>query len=51
MVETEFDKRLCKECSQPLFLNKQDCMEYIEQKLKQGHIVCSCCGSPNKLDY
>ena len=49
MVDVEFDQKLCNECNQPLFFTKQECMEFIERKLKQGHIVCSCCGSPNKV--
>ena len=31
MVETQFDEKLCDECHQPLFLDKDECKEFIEQ--------------------
>ena len=45
MTETEFPEEHCKDCGQPLFLDKKECNEFIERKLKQGYIVCSCCGT------
>jgi hypothetical protein len=34
---------LCEDCGQPLFLDKEECQAFIEGKLKEGYIVCSCC--------
>jgi hypothetical protein len=39
----------CTSCGQPLFLDKKECREFVEGKLKQGYIVCSCCGSGQKI--
>jgi len=36
---------LCDGCSEPLFLSAKDCRDWIETKLKQGYIVCRCCGA------
>ncbi|MDP7208100.1 MAG: hypothetical protein QGH14_05905 [Candidatus Bathyarchaeota archaeon] len=44
MSETGFDESLCYECGQPLFLNVEECKAFIEKKLQDGFIVCSCCG-------
>jgi hypothetical protein len=45
MVEIKFEESLCKDCGEPLFLNKEDCKKFIEEKMKEGYIVCSCCGA------
>ncbi len=57
MSETEFMKSHCDSCSEPLFLSAKECRDWIENKLKQGYIVCRCCGakktmteSPSKPD-
>jgi hypothetical protein len=55
MSEFEFDKSLCENCGKPLFLNKEECKEFIKNKMKNGYIVCSCCGvgqsiSQEKID-
>lgn len=44
MIKEGIENTLCDECGQPLFLNKEECQAFIEGKLKQGYIVCSCCG-------
>jgi hypothetical protein len=47
------EKFSCNSCGQPLFIDKKECREFVEGKLKQGYIICSCCGSRNiseKLD-
>lgn len=49
MSENKYYERLCKECNQPLFLDKEECKEFIEKKIKQGYFVCKCCGSRNKI--
>jgi RNase P subunit RPR2 len=49
MSKNKFDEKLCKECHQPLFLDKEECKEFIEKKIKQGYFVCKCCGSKNKM--
>lgn len=43
MSEEIIDNPLCEDCGQPLFLDKEECQEFIERKLKQGYILCSCC--------
>jgi hypothetical protein len=48
MSEEIFENPLCEDCGQPLFLDKKECQEFIMKKLKQGYIICSCCG--NKQD-
>ena len=49
MPEPELHEEMCDACSQPLFLDKEDCKAFIEDRLKQGFIVCSCCGAKNKI--
>jgi RNase P subunit RPR2 len=44
MSETEFDTTVCESCGQPLFLSREECRKFIENKMKNGYIVCSCCG-------
>jgi hypothetical protein len=41
---------LCDDCGQPLFLDKEECQEFIEGKLKQGYFICSCCGMTRTLE-
>ena len=41
----ELMKSLCETCSEPLFLSKQECRNWIENKMKQGYMVCRCCGA------
>ena len=48
MSKQEVDNPLCEGCGQPLFLDKEECKEFIEGKMKEGFIVCSCCGATNK---
>jgi RNase P subunit RPR2 len=43
-LSMEFDEALCETCGQPLFIDKEECREFLEGKMKQGFIVCSCCG-------
>lgn len=45
---TEFDRSNCESCGQPLFLNPEECKRFIEERMKQGYIVCSCCGSEKR---
>jgi hypothetical protein len=49
MSKNKINERLCNECHQPLFLDKEECKEFIEGKIKQGFFVCKCCGSKNKI--
>jgi RNase P subunit RPR2 len=44
MSTVETSEERCKDCGQPLFLDKKECSDFIERKLRQGYIVCSCCG-------
>ncbi|MCW4048599.1 MAG: hypothetical protein NWE89_02575 [Candidatus Bathyarchaeota archaeon] len=44
MSEPEIKSPDCSSCGQPLFLDKEECQAFIEGKLKEGFIVCSCCG-------
>jgi len=50
MTETEFPSANCEQCGQPLFLNKKECKNFVENKLKQGYFVCKCCGKKQQLD-
>jgi hypothetical protein len=50
MSTIEFDESMCGECGQPLFLSKEECKEFIEKKMKQGYIVCKCCGSREDIE-
>jgi RNase P subunit RPR2 len=45
MSEVGFDESMCDECGQPLFLTVEECRAFIEKKLQEGFIVCSCCGT------
>jgi len=45
MNKAGFDESMCDECGQPLFLTVAECKAFIEKKLQEGFIVCSCCGS------
>jgi hypothetical protein len=47
---TEIDKTLCDTCGQPLFLDTDECKRFIEEKMKEGYIVCSCCGVRKKVE-
>ena len=49
MTEIKFEKALCEKCGQPLFLNREECRKFIEKKMKQGYIVCSCCGAKRTI--
>ncbi|MBC8223227.1 hypothetical protein H8E65_01450 [Candidatus Bathyarchaeota archaeon] len=48
MSKTGFDESMCDECGQPLFLTVEECKAFIEKKLNEGFIVCSCCGTEEK---
>jgi RNase P subunit RPR2 len=48
-MEKELESTLCYDCNQPLFLSKEECLSFIENRMKQGYIVCSCCGSQQKV--
>ena len=48
MDESKIDESTCDDCGQPLFLDKEECKAFIEDKLRQGFIVCSCCEEKNK---
>ena len=50
MTEVKIDKTLCDGCGQPLFLDVDECIEFIERKMKQGYIVCSCCGAKKTIE-
>lgn len=47
-MSKEFDSTMCASCGEPLFLDKEECKAFIEGRLKDGFIVCSCCGTENK---
>jgi len=48
MNKVEFNEALCKSCGGSLFLDKDECKGFIEGRLKEGYIVCICCGSKEK---
>ncbi|UCH56790.1 MAG: hypothetical protein JSV18_05415 [Candidatus Bathyarchaeota archaeon] len=50
MSEEKLDESLCEECGRPLFLNKEECKSFIEEKMKQGFIVCGCCGARQAVE-
>lgn len=50
MTKIKFEKSLCENCGQPLFLSKEECRNFIGNKLKQGYIVCSCCGGKQTIE-
>ena len=49
MDESKLDELTCDDCGQPLFLDKEECKAFIEDRLKQGFIVCSCCEAKNRI--
>ena len=50
MSKADFDESICEECGQPLFLTVEECKAFIEKKLQDGFIVCSCCGTEEKVE-
>ena len=48
MSEIEFNSSVCEECGQPLFLDVEECKTFVEKKMKEGYMVCSCCGAKEK---
>ena len=50
MSKEELDTALCDSCGQPLFLDKEECKAFIEGRMKEGFIVCSCCGTEKKAE-
>ncbi|MDH5200340.1 MAG: hypothetical protein OEW93_05590 [Candidatus Bathyarchaeota archaeon] len=48
MSRRELDPVLCEGCGRPLFLDKEECRGFIEERLRKGFIVCSCCGAERK---
>ncbi len=50
MSKAGFDESMCDECGQPLFLTVEECKEFIQKKLKEGFIVCSCCSTDQKTE-
>ena len=50
MSKADFDESICEECGQPLFLTVEECRAFIEKKLQDGFIVCSCCGTEEKVE-
>ena len=49
MNENELMESFCEKCTSPLFLSKQECHDWIVNKLKQGYIVCQCCGAKQQV--
>jgi hypothetical protein len=49
MPGTKLHEEMCESCGPPLFLDKEVCRAFIEESLRRGFIVCSCCGSRNKF--
>jgi RNase P subunit RPR2 len=49
MSEIKLMESLCEGCSEPLFLSKKECRDWIANKLKQGYIVCKCCGAKQTI--
>jgi RNase P subunit RPR2 len=49
MSKADFNETMCDECGQPLFLTVEECKAFIEKKLQEGFIVCSCCGTEQKF--
>jgi RNase P subunit RPR2 len=47
---TELDISNCESCGQPLFLDPEECKRFIEERMKQGYIVCSCCGAKQTVE-
>ena len=48
-LKTELYEEMCEDCGQPLFLYKEECKAFIEDRLKRGFMVCSCCGAKNRI--
>ncbi len=48
MSDEELNASLCESCGQPLFLDKEECKSFIAGRMKEGFIVCGCCGSEKK---
>ena len=47
-MSEKVESPLCGSCGEPLVLDKEECKAFIEGRLKEGFIVCSCCGVQNK---
>jgi len=45
MSDIEINGSICERCGQPLFLDVEECKSFIEKKMKEGYLVCGCCGS------
>jgi RNase P subunit RPR2 len=41
----DLKESLCEKCGAPLFLTKEECRDFVEDKMKQGYLVCRCCGA------
>ena len=50
MFENELEKKICVKCGQPLFLTKEECRNFVKNKMKQGFFVCKCCGVKQNPD-
>ena len=50
MSKADFVSSMCDDCGQSLFLTVEECKEFIEKKLQNGFIVCSCCGTDQKVE-
>jgi RNase P subunit RPR2 len=50
MVDAKFEESICENCGKPLFLNKEECRKFVEAKMKQGYMVCRCCGAKQKIE-
>jgi hypothetical protein len=50
MSKAVFNESMCDECGQPLFLTVEECRAFIEKKLQEGFIVCSCCSTEEKAE-
>jgi hypothetical protein len=50
MIENEFETKICVECGQPLFLTKEECRDFVKNKMKKGFFVCRCCGVKQSSD-
>jgi RNase P subunit RPR2 len=49
MKVNKLTESLCEKCSEPLFQSKKECRNWIENKMKQGYLVCRCCGTKQKI--
>jgi RNase P subunit RPR2 len=50
MTDIKLDSALCSTCGQPLFLDKKECRDFIKRRLKEGYMVCQCCGAKQKIE-